>query len=80
MAEHPEGYLLTRGYTADRAIFVNEDDIISTLHTTYSAYPGMVVDKVSRDVYVVRYTKEDVVQNDVFTVQRVPIYAAPTHL
>lgn len=74
-----EVYLVTQHNSADKWAFVNEADILSSLQVTYSAVDH-VIDRLGRDVYVVRKTKEDIVDADVFTVQRVPVLETATHL
>ena len=75
-----EVYLLTKLNGADRWTFAQEADIINSLQITYSNVAGMRIDVLSRDLYVVKYTREDVVNTDVFTVQRVPLLEVAAHL
>jgi len=39
-----------------------------------------VITKIDRTLYVARVTREDVINTDVFTVQRVPLLEAGAHL
>lgn len=72
-------YLVTKGNASDKWAFLNEADILPSLELTYSE-TDHVVDKVSRELYVVRITREDVINQDVFTVQRVAALEKVTHL
>jgi hypothetical protein len=74
-----EVYLVTKANTADRWAFVNEVDILPSLELTYSTIDH-VITKIDRTLYVARVTREDVINTDVFTVQRVPLLEAGAHL
>jgi hypothetical protein len=70
-----EVLLVTQHNSADKWAFVNEADILHALELTYSRVDH-VVEKIDRDVYVVKVSIEDVVNADVFTVQRVRYWSS----
>jgi hypothetical protein len=74
-----EIYLVTQNNGASRWAFVAEADILPSLQTTYGELDH-VINKINRDLYTVKYTREDITNEDVFTVQRVPVLEQPDHL
>jgi hypothetical protein len=74
-----EVFLVTQNNGSSRWAFVNEADILPSLQTTYGQMDHTVI-KIDRDEYLVRYLRDDAVNEDVFTVQRVPVLEQPNHL
>lgn len=74
-----EVLLLTKLNDRSMWTFKIEDDILRSLQITYSLTVHKI-ERVDRDTYVVKMEKSDVINTDVFHVQRVPLLEIADHL
>ena len=74
-----EMFLVTKLNGADRSIFANEEDILPSIRLTYSTL-DVRVEVIGRNMVIVKLLKEDAVNADVFTINRIPVYYDVEHL